>query len=66
MKTSEVKIEKYKTENDEGHKFGVCPINLAEFIGLGIKYVTIKMAEGQIYLTMRLSVIPAGKDTNVL
>lgn len=46
IKTSEVRIEKYKSENDEGSKFGIVPINLAEFIGLGIKYVTLKLADG--------------------
>lgn len=52
--------------NDEGKRIGHMPINLSEFIGLGIKYITLKMADDQVYLTMKISVIPAEKDTNVL
>lgn len=52
--------------NDDGKRIGLSPLNLSEFIGLGIRYITLRMADDQVYLTLKISVIPAEKDTNVL
>ena len=44
-KVAELKIEKFASTNqmDEGKRIGYVSLNLEEFIGKGLKYLTFKM-----------------------
>ena len=68
-KKAELKIEKFHgmDPNDEGKRIGIMPLNLSEFIGKGLKYITFRMDKNDsLFLTVKISVIETNQDSNVL
>jgi len=69
-KQAELKIERFASfdQNEvDGKRIGYQSLNLGEFIGSGLKVITLKMdKEEQLYLTLKLSVIETNEQIDVI
>lgn len=68
-KKAELKIEKYDSQQQdqrEGDRIGYFVLNLAAFVGQGLKTFTYPMDQkGQLYLTVKIVVIEASTNVDI-